>query len=387
MLISLADAPRTTAGGKAAALGALLREGLSVPDGFIVPSSENRPDTNLPPSLRQAIGRALQELGSPIVAVRSSAANEDSAGASAAGQYESVIGVRGIDEVCSAIATCRESARTTRIEEYWERNPAAVELTNSNMAVLVQRLIDADAAGVLFTPEQSGVPTRIEASWGLGLSVVGGTIVPDAYEIFHDGDVRCTLGSKQNRTDLNLEDGGTTISVVTAEQQVARVLDDDLARKLARIGDRIAAIFHGPQDIEWAIKDGQIWIVQARPITAPLPAKPAADTDSPVEILVGTPASHGIVSAPARIVRGPSDFPSVRPGEIIICPYTDPAWTPLFTIAAGVISETGGALSHAAIVAREYGIPAVLGITEATTRFVNGDRVTLDGTAGTITGY
>ncbi|MDN6605735.1 PEP-utilizing enzyme, partial [Brevibacterium sp.] len=94
---------------------------------------------------------------------------------------------------------------------------------------------------------------------------------------------------------------------------------------------------------------------------------------------------HGTVTAAARIVRGPSDFATVRRGAIVICPYTDPAWTPLFAVAAGVVTETGGALSHAAIVPREYGNPAVLGVAGVTTRIDDGARITLDGTAGTVT--
>src|SRR5690606_26271161 len=96
------------------------------------------------------------------------------------------------------------------------------------------------------------------------------------------------------------------------------------------------------------------------------------------------PGAGGVVTAPARIVRGPADFAAVRRGDIVICPFTDPAWMPLFSIAAGVVTETGGALSHAAIVAREYGIPAVLGVVDATTRIEDGSRVTLDGGAGTV---
>ena len=100
--------------------------------------------------------------------------------------------------------------------------------------------------------------------------------------------------------------------------------------------------------------------------------------------LTGTPGSPGEVRGPARLVRGADDFPRVKPGDVIICPYTDPAWTPLFRIAGGVVTETGGVLSHAAIVAREYGIPAVLGVVGALESIVDGRPVRLDGAAGTI---
>ncbi|HSK22564.1 MAG TPA: PEP-utilizing enzyme [Egicoccus sp.] len=101
-------------------------------------------------------------------------------------------------------------------------------------------------------------------------------------------------------------------------------------------------------------------------------------------MLTGTPGSAGKATGPARIVRGPDDFAPVHPGDILVCPFTDPAWTPLLRIVGGVVTETGGALSHAAIVAREQRIPAVLGVTGATSRIRDGSVVTVDGTAGTV---
>jgi pyruvate,water dikinase len=99
---------------------------------------------------------------------------------------------------------------------------------------------------------------------------------------------------------------------------------------------------------------------------------------------MGIPGSHGTATGPARIVRGPADFPTVHPGDILICPHTDPAWTPLLSVAAGVVTETGGTLSHAAIVAREHRIPAVLAVPQATTRIPNGTTTTINGTTGAV---
>ena len=99
---------------------------------------------------------------------------------------------------------------------------------------------------------------------------------------------------------------------------------------------------------------------------------------------MGTAASPGAVTGPARVVAGPADFKRLREGDILVCRATDPAWTPLFALAAGVVAETGGRLSHAAIVAREYGIPAVLGVPGATVRIADGARISVDGTAGRV---
>lgn len=384
MLTVLAEVTRTDSGGKAAALGTLLRAGFSVPDGFVVSGSGQSAEPVAERALHDSVARALERLGDPVVAVRSSAPDEDTASASAAGQYESIIGVKGPGEVCLAIAACRGSAHSPRAVDYRSRagHPTS---GSAAMAVIIQPVIEADVSGVLFTPRALGEPTRIEASWGLGLSVVAGSVTPDAYEVESDGSIACRIGSKRTRIDLDHERGRTISSVVDADRQEARTLDDVTAATLAELGERIAEVFGEPQDVEWAIADGTAWILQARPITAAVPAARPHTAPEQANTLSGTPGSHGTVTGEARVVRGPSDFTSMRRGEIVVCPYTDPTWTPLFGIAAGVITETGGVLSHAAIVAREYGIPAVLGIAEATRRIADGDRITMNGSDGAVT--
>ncbi|WP_134321698.1 PEP/pyruvate-binding domain-containing protein [Cumulibacter soli] len=379
MLTTLSKATRADAGGKAATLGVLLRAGLPVPDGFVVPSGIDDGE-----SLHEAVARALARLGDPVVAVRSSAMNEDGAVASAAGQYESIIGVRGADAVCQAITKCRASVRAARVVDYWAHSGG--ESTRvAEIPVLVQPVIEADASGVMFTPQHAGGPTRIEASWGLGLAVVGGTVTPDAYHVSPDTTIDFSLGSKATRVDLDDERDGLITSTVAPDRRSTRTLDDATITALAELGNRIAILLGGPQDIEWALAGSTVSVLQARPITAALPPREVRDSADAIGTLNGTPGSHGTVTSAARIVRDPSDFPTVRPRDIVVCPYTDPAWMPLFTIAAGVVTETGGALSHAAIVAREYGIPAVLGIDGATTQIENSARITLNGTSGTVT--
>jgi pyruvate,water dikinase len=176
-------------------------------------------------------------------------------------------------------------------------------------------------------------------------------------------------------------------------------LDDRQILQLAQLGHEVAEHLGGPQDIEFAVENGQIWLLQARPITAPLPpsasagAAPTPHPPSPPPGLLangasaglrGTGGSPGVASGPARVVRGPGDFSRVAPGDILVCRFTDPAWTPLFGVVAGVVTETGGLLSHAAIVAREHRIPAVLGVPDAISTLHDGQVVTLDGTAGNV---
>ncbi|NUT94660.1 MAG: pyruvate, phosphate dikinase, partial [Saccharothrix sp.] len=266
MVIPLPEATRASCGGKAATLAVLLRAGLPVPDGFVVPFGSGAAVGSASPLLDE-VARELERMGDPVVAVRSSAADEDTAGASAAGQYESILGVRGASEVCDAIAACRKSARSHRVTDY--RNRTGASRTAPDMAVIVQRMVDADVSGVMFTPEHAGGSTRVEASWGLGLNVVGGTVTPDTYEVTPDGTIRYSIGRKDTRADAG--NGGVTTSTVSKAARTARALDNDAVASLAVFGSRIAALLGAPQDVEWAISDGRVHILQARPITAPLP--------------------------------------------------------------------------------------------------------------------
>jgi pyruvate,water dikinase len=400
MIVPLVKADAETCGGKAAALGTLRRAGLPVPDGFVVPFAVYRAVVRgldladmvddamrvaieaclLPDGLVSALAQGLDALGDPPVAVRSSAAGEDTVTASAAGQHESTLGVRGTAAVVRAVRACWASLHSRRAVDY--RGTVRPGPGDPAMAVLVQRHVDAEVAGVMFTPIDRGGATAIEASWGLGPSVVGGTVTPDAYRVATDGSVTHTIGDKRTRLDRRGERLVACDVPFPARTQPS--IDDATALRLARLGARVAALRGTAQDIEWAIAGGVIWLLQARPVTARPPA-PSGAAIAAVATLAGTPGSHGTATGTARVVRGAADFARVRPGDILVCPFTDPAWTPLLRIAGGVVTETGGVLSHAAIVAREYRIPAVLGLAGATTAIHDGTSITIDGTAGTIT--
>ena len=271
MLTRLSEATRTTSGGKAATLSLLLSHGLAVPHGFVVPSDVRPGRSGDRHALHQAVAAALAQLGDPVVAVRSSALGEDSAEASAAGQYESVIGVHGAEAVCQAIAECRHSARTDRVSRYWARTGGRSP-RDSDMAVLVQPVIEAEASGVMFTPHHSGGPIRIESAWGLGLGVVGGAIMPDALRSPRMGP--STAGWEQtashrprSRSRRCHDQCGQCGQAVEPH-----ALDDDTVAVVAELGRQIAEVCGGPQDIEWAVVGDAVWILQATHHSGPLPS-------------------------------------------------------------------------------------------------------------------
>ncbi|MCK6064933.1 MULTISPECIES: PEP/pyruvate-binding domain-containing protein [Microbacterium] len=400
MIRWLEDAVAQDCGGKAATMGALRRSGFPVPEGFVIPFSaylaaatpSAPPDADvhddavrsgagvpvIPPELTESIARHLSRWSGAPVAVRSSARDEDTRGASAAGQYATVLGARDVASVSAAVRTCWSSLHSDRARSYRHGRARRAPAGPGAMAVLVQRLVDARVSGVMFTSSRGHV-TRIESAWGLGIGTVGGTVDPDRYEVHDDGTVMRTIGRKLTRSDRS----GDTIRTrrVPEPQRVAPTLDDALANTLRGLGEGIADLLGAPQDIEWAMDGGGIWILQARPVTAEVPSPASATASSPLRGIAG---SRGIARGPARIVTGPADFARVRRGDILVCRYTDPSWTPLLRVAAGVVTETGGALSHAAIVAREHGIPAVLGVPGATGRIIESAALTIDGARGTV---
>ncbi|SNS69631.1 pyruvate, water dikinase [Asanoa hainanensis] len=344
-------------GGKAHALAVLMRAGLPVPDGFVVVG---------PTDPEEIVGR----LRGTAVAVRSSGLAEDSAAASFAGQLETVLGARGPAEVLAAVRRCAASAGTDRARGYRAHLGLADE---ADVPVIVQELIPADRAGALFTrdPRTGADAVVVNASWGLGESVVSGVVVPDEVVVSAAG-VRVVVGSKQTRLDLRAQ--GLVRTPVPAPDRNRPCLAPDEVDRLVALGRRCAEVASRPQDVEWAIDGDRIWLLQSRPITAFGPP-----------LATGVPSGSGRATGPARLVRSVDEFARVRPGDVLVCRATDPTWTPLFRLVAAVVTESGGVLSHAAIVAREFGIPAVVGADRAMVDLTDGAPVTVDGIAGTVT--
>jgi len=277
------------AGGKGASLARLATLGLPVPPGFVVPAgrlvaalpdggAELRSALPDPGRARAAVARAepppeiaaaYERLGEAVpVAVRSSACAEDSEAASYAGQQETFLYVSGADAVSERVRDCWASFFSERAIFYRQRHGSLDDLA---MAVVVQRMVRADVAGVLFTchPVQGRRDRMVvEAVLGLGEAAVSGQVTPDHYVVGRDGAPKRRRVATQPFAVVPAAGGGTRERRLSAEEGGAPKLDDEQLRELARVGDELERRLGGPQDIEWAYEDGRLYVLQARPVTA-----------------------------------------------------------------------------------------------------------------------
>ena len=319
-LSSCSAADLESVGGKGANLGELISAGFAVPDGFVVTTAaydaavagtslvelaaqgdhsgvrQLFETVELPAGLTDRIRSGYAELGEPAVAVRSSATTEDLPDASFAGQQDTYLNVQGADALLAAIRRCWASLWGERAGAYRAQHAADVQ---PRIAVVVQRLVVADVAGVMFTANPANgrrEQTVITAAWGLGEAVVGGLVEPDEFVVERapsaaggapptpgrgvETTVRRRIAAKKVRTVVT--DQGSTQQPTPPELVHSPTLTDAQARELAALGDRVQNHFGRPQDIEWVLSDGAFQLVQARPITA-LP-KPTGDvpTDWPI---------------------------------------------------------------------------------------------------------
>jgi pyruvate,water dikinase len=415
-------------GGKGASLGEMSSIGLPVPRAFVVTSQAFRKflvDTGIEDTLFQGLDRlnvedneALERaaehakkavLKAPmpdairdeirnaygrmsesdlVVAVRSSATAEDLPDASFAGQQETYLNIRGEKNLLSAVQKCWASLYGARAIYY--RAKQGFDDRSVNIAVVVQELVNAEKAGVMFTshPVTGESLTIIEGSWGLGESVVSGSVSPDKY-IFDQcaGKVVDRLiGSKLIEIVPDGEHGTKVVNVAAGRQQETVLSDEEISR-LAMYG-KIAEDHYGtPQDVEWAIVGTTLYILQSRPITT-IRATGAAPARQEGEqgaiILQGQGASPGIATGRVVIVQDAKDSGKVQEGDILVTRMTNPDMVPAMQKVAAIVTDEGGMTCHAAIVSRELGTPAVVGTKKGTAVLKQGQLVTVDGEKGFI---
>ncbi|HMM46495.1 MAG TPA: phosphoenolpyruvate synthase [Thiobacillaceae bacterium] len=346
----------------------------------------------LPPVLETGLRAAYAALGKEVsVAVRSSATAEDLPDASFAGQQETYLHVRGEAALLEHVRKVFASLYNDRAIAY--RVHHGFEHADVALSAGVQRMVRSDlaVAGVMFTLDtESGFRDAVfvTSAYGLGETVVQGSVNPDEFYVHkpmlarqRPAVIRRELGAKATR--MVWRDGATLIEETPLELQRKFSLDDAEVLELARQAVAIETHYGRPMDIEWA-KDGEsgeLFIVQARPETVKARARGAGERyvlDAPGERRIsGRAIGQKIGAGVVRVIASPAEMNRVQPGDVLVSDMTDPDWEPVMKRAAAIVTNRGGRTCHAAIVARELGIPAIVGTGDATRILQDGETVTV----------
>ncbi|MBV6510489.1 MAG: Phosphoenolpyruvate synthase [Acidimicrobiales bacterium] len=424
-VVTLAELHRNDveiAGGKGANLGEMINAGAPVPGGFVITapaflatmdkagvrealihSGENLDvsDPNalaaaaddlrgmvrgaeIPRDLEDQILAAYHDMGSPVVAVRSSATAEDTADTSFAGMNETFTNVEGDAELLRRIKDCWASVYGERVISYRASKGVSEEPA---IAVVVQEMVNSEMSGVMFTVDPSTEHRDhlvIEAAFGLGEVVVGGQVEVDTYVVDRRGPrvIETRIGT-QDHEIIRGSDGSDHVVELAPADGGRQVLSWDQIVELARLGLQLEKHYGAPQDMEWAVEAGRIYLVQSRPITTLHQAAARRVTEEEAA-LTGLGASPGVAVGTVRILGSPKEGRRLAKGEVLVAKMTSPDWVPTMRRAAALITDGGGMTCHAAIVSREMGIPGVVGTRNATKVLRDGETVTVDGATGAI---
>lgn len=443
------------AGGKGANLGEMIKHGFPVPPGFVTTSgayfkhldynnlrermhaildSLDVNDTpaldraarelrelilngDMPPEVEKAIRKNYKKLcdmrgETAYVAVRSSATAEDLPTASFAGQQSTFLNVHGEDDVVKAVKDCWASLFTPRAIFYRVQNK--FDHMKVGLAAVVQEMVQSEKAGVMFTVDpisEDPDVIMIEAAYGLGEVVVSGSVTPDTYRVSKKSMKILTKDIAKQPWMLVKHGEKNVKAEIKDEAQERQKLDDAHIVELAKIGKRIEEHYKFPQDIEWAMHKGELYIVQSRPITtlkagkapekkpaeitpihegvpapsyAPPEAGAAVSVGQASILLKGLGASPGCAVGKVNMIPTAEDIGKMEERAVLVTDMTTPDFVPAMKKAVAIVTNTGGMTSHAAIVSRELGIPCVVGTKNATELLRGGQIVTVDGTHGII---
>ncbi len=415
-------------GGKGANLGEMTNAGIPVPPGFVVTASayfnflkqtgvtdkirqlllpldvndskqlqqtaakvrEVILKATMPPELVTEIKAAYAKLGGGLVAVRSSATAEDLPEASFAGQQSTYLNIGDEKGVIAAVHSCWASLFEARAVFYREKQ--GFDHFKVGIAVPVQRMVQSEASGVMFTVEPVTSVTNeivIEAIYGLGEAIVSGEENPDLYIV--DKESLSIISKKMSRQDRQLiinpdrssEKTNIWVQVPASTRSLQKISDQDITA-LAGVGKQIEKHYGVPQDIEWAKEGKEIFIVQTRPVTTVKEFTGVEPEINAPVLLKGVSASPGIASGPVVIVPDPSQIDRVTEGDILVAEMTTPDFVPAMKRAAAIVTNRGGRTAHAAIISRELGIPCVVGTEKATETLSDNQVITVDGSHGKI---
>ena len=325
-----------------------------------------------------AAWQAQREADAGPSAVRSSSLIEDRKGSNFAGQFESFLGIDDEAALLTAVRACWAALWTTNARRGMEdhgRSPA-----ETAMAVLIQPLVDARISGGGMSETAAG-GMLISATWGLGSTIAQGEVVPDRIVLSRQGFLRkIEAGRKHHRESCG---HGATPQAVPTELISAPCLDAAQAVTLGRMMLKAESVVGGPVEIEWALDDAGFKFLQARPFAVePITIPDEIWRKHPG--LSGHPAGVGWGAGRAVVVSCECELTRVAPGDVLVTRIASPALSHVLPRVAGVVAELGGSTSHLASLARERGIPMVLGVLEATSRIPDGSQVAVDGVAGIV---
>ncbi len=347
-------------------------------------------DAAMPAELARGIEQAYTKMGGGLVAVRSSATAEDLPEASFAGQQRTLLNIQGGKEVVTAVQECWASLFEPRAIFY--RHQQGFDHFKVGIAVPVQKMVQSQASGVMFTLEPVTSDSKkivIEAVFGLGEAIVSGEVTPDLYVVDKDSLKITTKKTVNQESQLvknptaGAKETNIWVSIPASTQSQPKLTDTEIT-KLAWVGKQIENHYRFPQDIEWAKEDNKIYILQTRPVTT---IKETAEAELEIQapaLLTGAPASPGIASGPVKIVPEASQIDKVKTGDILVAEMTTPDFVPAMKRAVAIVTDRGGRTAHAAIVSRELGIPCVVGADGATTTLTDGQVITVDGSHGKV---
>jgi pyruvate,water dikinase len=345
---------------------------------------ENKYFKNTGSFLRTSISKVKSLYQTPLVAVRSSATAEDLPTASFAGQQDTYLNIKGEAYLLKKVKECYASLFTQRAIYY--RHEQNFDHNKVGLAVVIQRMVESEKSGVAFSIDpvtNNKNKIVVEAIFGLGEYIVQGKVTPDHYEI----DKRSLVITKKeiNKQDVKFVKSNIANKEVKLGKAGSIVkLSDQEILKVALLVRDIENHYYFPQDIEWAIQNNQVYITQSRPITTTKNNVISSLGEDLPLIFSGSPASPGIGVGVVRIIMSPREIGKVKPGDVLVAPQTNPDYVPAMKKAAAIVTEKGGRTSHAAIVSRELGIPAVVGAEGATKILKEGMVISVNGLTGDI---
>ncbi|MBU1204281.1 MAG: phosphoenolpyruvate synthase [Nanoarchaeota archaeon] len=451
-------------GGKGANLGEMYNIGMPVPPGFIVNASvykdfivrtsikekivnilsglnvENTKElqdkanevqkliiaTEIPDDIKEDIIDAYESMGisdektdasdlvkkteDVFVAVRSSATAEDLPEASFAGQQETFLNIKGNDNLVKAVRACWASLFTARAIYYRVKNN--FEHMKVLIAVVVQKMVNSDKAGVTFSVNPSTNNENeivVEACFGLGEAIVSGSVNPDSYIVDKNTmEIKNKDIKEQEWAYVRDETGKTVKKTIIEDKRGIQILKNEEIIELAEIAKKLEDHYNKPQDIEWAIEKDKIYVVQTRAITTlkkveeeaeeitieeqktteeeteKTPVEESSDISNAEVLATGNTASPGIASGIVKIVHDVNELSKVQKGDVLVTKMTNPDMVPTMKRASGIVTDTGGTTCHAAIVSREMGIPCIVGTGNATSVLKENTMITVDATHGKV---